>query len=105
MTQVPVEMPVEIKSVETKPVEIKTVAVIGAGLMGRGIAHAAALGGYHTILEDLLPGALRKAEDELRANLDKAIELQKSRPPKPMPPSAACTMPARWKRPRVKPTW
>jgi 3-hydroxybutyryl-CoA dehydrogenase len=51
--------------------------VIGAGIMGRGIAHAAALGGYRTILEDLLPGALRKAETEIRANLDKAVELGK----------------------------
>src|ERR1700685_4405723 len=57
--------------------ELKTVAVIGAGIMGRGIAHAAALGGYHTVLEDLLPGALRKAEGEIRANLDKAVELGK----------------------------
>ncbi len=57
--------------------EIKTVAVIGAGTMGRGIAHAAALGGYHTILEDLLPNALRKAETEIRANLDRAVELGK----------------------------
>src|SRR6202046_1425434 len=45
--------------------------------MGRGIAHAAALGGYRTVLEDLLPGALRKAESEIRANLDKAVELGK----------------------------
>src|SRR4051812_4261307 len=45
--------------------------------MGRGIAHVAALGGYRTVLEDLIPGALRKAEDEIRANLDKAIELKK----------------------------
>ena len=57
--------------------EIKTVAVIGAGTMGRGIAHAAALGGYRTILEDLLPNALRKAETEIRTNLDKAVELGK----------------------------
>jgi 3-hydroxybutyryl-CoA dehydrogenase len=57
--------------------EIKTVAVIGAGIMGRGIAHAAALGGYRAILEDLLPNALRKAETEIRANLDKAVELGK----------------------------
>lgn len=57
--------------------EVKTIAVIGAGTMGRGIAHAAALGGYRTILEDLLPGALRKAENEIRANLDKAVELGK----------------------------
>jgi 3-hydroxybutyryl-CoA dehydrogenase len=57
--------------------DVKTVAVIGAGTMGRGIAHAAALGGYRTILEDLLPNALRKAEGEIRTNLDKAVELGK----------------------------
>jgi 3-hydroxybutyryl-CoA dehydrogenase len=57
--------------------EIKTVAVIGAGIMGRGIAHAAALGGYRTILEDLLPNALRRAESEIRANLNQAVELGK----------------------------
>ena len=57
--------------------EIKTIAVIGAGIMGRGIAHAAAVGGYRTILEDLLPGALRRAESEIRSNLDKAVELGK----------------------------
>ncbi len=57
--------------------EIRTVAVIGAGIMGRGIAHAAALGGYRTILEDILPTTLRKAETEIRANLDKAVELGK----------------------------
>jgi 3-hydroxybutyryl-CoA dehydrogenase len=58
-------------------IEVHTVAVIGAGIMGRGIAHAAALGGYRTILEDLLPNALRKAESEIRANLDQAVELGK----------------------------
>lgn len=57
--------------------EIRTVAVIGAGIMGRGIAHAAALGGYRTILEDILPNALRKAETEIRAHLDQAVELGK----------------------------
>ena len=57
--------------------EIKTIAVIGAGTMGRGIAHVAALGGYRTILEDLLPNALRRAESEIRNNLDKAVEMGK----------------------------
>ena len=60
--------------------EVKTVAVIGAGIMGRGIAYAAALGGYRTILKDLLPNALRRAESEIRANLDKAAELGKIMP-------------------------
>jgi 3-hydroxybutyryl-CoA dehydrogenase len=57
--------------------EIRTIAVIGAGIMGRGIAQAAAMGGYRTILEDILPNALRRAESEIRSNLDKAVELGK----------------------------
>src|SRR2546423_11011287 len=56
---------------------IQTIAVIGAGIMGRGIAHAAALGGYRTIIEDILPASLRRAETEIRGNLDKAVELGK----------------------------
>jgi 3-hydroxybutyryl-CoA dehydrogenase len=57
--------------------EVRTIAVIGAGTIGRGIAHVAALGGYRTVLEDLLPNALRKAESEIRDNLDRAVELGK----------------------------
>jgi 3-hydroxybutyryl-CoA dehydrogenase len=56
---------------------VQTIAVIGAGIMGRGIAHVAALGGYRTVLEDILPAALRKAESEIRAHLDQAVELRK----------------------------
>ncbi len=72
----------QVKTIKVKTSEIgmsavKTIAVIGAGTMGRGIAHAAALGGYRTILEDLVPAALRKAESEIRANLDKAVDLGK----------------------------
>ena len=55
--------------------QVRTVAVIGAGIMGRGIAHAAALGGYRTILEDLFPNALRKAEADIRAHLDQGVKL------------------------------
>jgi 3-hydroxybutyryl-CoA dehydrogenase len=57
--------------------EVRTIAVVGAGTMGRGIAHVAALGGYRTILEDLLPNALRRAEGEIRAGLDQAVTLGK----------------------------
>src|SRR5512146_665653 len=57
--------------------EVRTIAVIGAGIMGRGIAHAAALGGFCTILEDILPAALRRAQDEIRANLDQGVQLGK----------------------------
>ena len=53
--------------------EIQTVAVIGAGITGRGIAYLAALGGYRTILEDILPASLRRAESEMRVNLEESI--------------------------------
>lgn len=59
---------------------VETIAVIGAGIMGRGIAQVAALGGYRTILEDLLPDALRKAESEIKTHLNKAVELGKLTP-------------------------
>lgn len=40
--------------------DVKTIGVIGAGTMGRGIAYAAALGGYRTVLEDVMPEMLAK---------------------------------------------
>lgn len=55
--------------------EIRTIAVIGAGAIGRGIAHAAALGGYRTILEDILPASLRSAATEILEHLARAADL------------------------------
>jgi 3-hydroxybutyryl-CoA dehydrogenase len=55
--------------------EIQTIAVIGAGAVGRGIAFAAALGGYRTILEDILPSSLRTAAAELQQYLARAADL------------------------------
>lgn len=55
--------------------EIRSIAVIGAGAIGRGIAYAAALGGYRTILEDILPSSLRTAAAELRERLARAADL------------------------------
>ena len=54
--------------------EVRTIAVIGAGAMGRSIAQAAAIGGFRTILEDILPTALRKAEAAIRGELSRAVE-------------------------------
>ncbi len=54
--------------------EVRTIAVIGAGPMGRGIAQLAARGGYRTILEDLLPNTLRRAESEIRSQLERAVD-------------------------------
>ncbi len=82
--------------------QVKTIAVIGAGTMGRGIAHAAALGGYRTILEDILPNALRRAESEIRSHLDKAVEIGKVTVMTPTPRSRAWNMRARLTRLRAQ---
>ena len=55
--------------------EINTVAVIGAGATGRRIAQMAALGGFRTIMVDILPSSLRQAKTELRDHLQQAQDL------------------------------
>ena len=56
---------------------VKTVAVLGAGTMGHGIAHAAAVSGYDTRLFDVSEPVLAKARTEIDAILEKAVELGK----------------------------
>jgi len=52
-------------------VTIHTIAVLGAGIMGRGIAYASALGGYRTILQDTSQAALDQGIDAITALLEK----------------------------------
>jgi len=54
-------------------VGIDTVAVIGSGLMGRGIAYAAAVGGYRTLLHDASPEALDRALGQIEEDLDDGV--------------------------------
>ena len=60
--------------------DVNTIAVIGAGTMGRGIAYAAALGGYHTILEDMSPTVLEQGLAYIRQTLEEGIERGKVTP-------------------------
>jgi 3-hydroxybutyryl-CoA dehydrogenase len=53
--------------------EIRTIAVIGAGTMGRGIAYAAAVGGYRTILEDVSPEMLEQGVAWIRKSLEEGV--------------------------------
>jgi 3-hydroxybutyryl-CoA dehydrogenase len=53
--------------------EVKTIAVIGAGTMGRGIAYAAAFGGYKTVLEDLSPQVLDNALAWVKQSFDEGV--------------------------------
>jgi 3-hydroxybutyryl-CoA dehydrogenase len=53
--------------------EVKTISVIGAGTMGRGIAYAAAFGGYRTILEDVSAPMLEQGLAYIRTSLDEGV--------------------------------
>ncbi len=52
---------------------VETVAVIGSGLMGRGIAYAAAVGGFRTIVHDVSAPALDRAFAQIRKDLDDGV--------------------------------
>jgi 3-hydroxybutyryl-CoA dehydrogenase len=54
-------------------VPLDTIAVIGSGIMGRGIAYAAATGGFRTILHDVSADALERALSHIRRDLDEGI--------------------------------
>jgi len=57
--------------------DIKTISVIGAGIMGRGIAHVSAAGGFQTVLNDVSDELLQKAHAKIQADLLKGVELGK----------------------------
>ncbi|HEV8577565.1 MAG TPA: 3-hydroxyacyl-CoA dehydrogenase NAD-binding domain-containing protein [Thermoanaerobaculia bacterium] len=59
---------------------ISTITVLGAGTMGRGIAHVAALAGYETRLYDTDRAALERAEASIHRTLTKGVELKKVDP-------------------------
>ena len=52
---------------------IKKIGVIGAGQMGRGIAHVCALAGYDVHLMDTNADALTAALDNIKAYMDKQV--------------------------------
>jgi len=55
-------------------VSLERIAVLGAGIMGRGIAYAAAVAGYETTLFDASPAALENGAADIRALMDKGVE-------------------------------
>ena len=57
--------------------DIKTIAVIGAGTMGRGIAYAAAFGGYTTVLEDISPQMLEESTRWITKSFDEGVTRDK----------------------------
>jgi len=52
---------------------VKTIAVIGAGTMGRGIAYAAVLGGYNTVLEDVSRQVLEQGVAWIKQSFEEGV--------------------------------
>jgi 3-hydroxybutyryl-CoA dehydrogenase len=53
--------------------EIKTIGVVGAGQMGSGIAHVAAMSGYNVILSDINEEVLSKAFSGIERNMKRGL--------------------------------
>lgn len=53
---------------------VEKIAVVGAGVMGRGIAHAGALGGFDVRLHDIDEGTLKNATSSIEKEMRKAVE-------------------------------
>jgi 3-hydroxybutyryl-CoA dehydrogenase len=53
---------------------IKTVAVLGAGTMGKGIAHVFARSGYKVILQDVEERFLKRGMETIGKNLDREVK-------------------------------
>ena len=60
--------------------DVMTIGVIGAGTMGRGIAYAAAFGGYRTILQDISPVMLEQSAAYIRQALEDGVARGKVTP-------------------------
>lgn len=56
---------------------MKTIGVIGAGQMGNGIAHVAALAGFDVVMSDVDSGRAEKGLETIRANMDRQVKKEK----------------------------
>ncbi len=52
-------------------IEIRKIGIVGAGQMGNGIAHVAALSGYDVVLNDVSQKQLDRALDAIRGNMSR----------------------------------
>lgn len=57
--------------------EVKKIGVVGAGTMGNGIAHVAAMNGYDVVMIDVKDEFLERALATISKNLDRMIKKEK----------------------------
>jgi len=53
--------------------QVRRVGIIGAGQMGNGIAHVAALSGYDVVINDLVPDRFRLAMSQIEKNMARQV--------------------------------
>jgi 3-hydroxybutyryl-CoA dehydrogenase len=58
-----------VSDADAAPAEIRRIGIIGAGQMGRGIAHVCALAGCTVVLTDVSAEALGKAREAIEGSL------------------------------------
>src|SRR5215831_2792057 len=56
---------------------IRNITIVGAGIMGRGIAQVAAIGGFQTTLNDVSDELLQRAQTKIQTDIEKGIEIGK----------------------------
>ena len=64
---------------------IQTFGVVGAGQMGGGIAHVAALSGYDVILQDVSQAQLDRGVATIEKNLGRQVKKERITAEKTMP--------------------
>jgi 3-hydroxybutyryl-CoA dehydrogenase len=69
----PYKAQVRLGGIGEQKVNVKTIAVIGAGTFGRGIAYAAAFGGYKTILEDVSRQVLEQGIAWIKQSFEEGV--------------------------------
>ena len=60
--------------------DIEKIAVIGAGIMGRGIAHVCALGGFDVKMQDVSEAFLQNSAGIISTNMQKGVDRKKLTP-------------------------
>ena len=58
---------------DAAPATIRRVGIIGAGQMGRGIAHVCALAGLDVVLSDVSAAALAQGRETIDRNLARQV--------------------------------
>jgi 3-hydroxybutyryl-CoA dehydrogenase len=86
---------------------IQNIGVIGAGQMGNGIAHVAALAGFDVKLYDVDAAQLDKAKETIEQNMGRQIKrgtIKEADREAALKPTATSSSKRRWRRSRSRRT-